>query len=73
MEFVLKSSTLRLQQLFAKIKMFLKIGKSLIKGLKQLSFSLKLSEELNLSFGMDLSEFSNSLTSEVGALVFFKV
>lgn len=49
------------------------IGKSLIKDLKPLNFSLKLLKELNLSFGMDLLEFSSSLTSEVEVLAFSKV
>lgn len=73
MEFVLKSLTLKLLQLSAKIRMFLMIGKSLIKDLKPLNFSLKLLKELNLSFGMDLLEFSSSLTSEVEVLAFSKV
>lgn len=73
MEFVLKSLTLKLLQLFAKIRMFLMIGKSLIKDLKLLNFSLKLLKELNLSFGMDLLEFSSSLTLEVEVLAFSKV
>lgn len=49
------------------------IGKFLIKDLKLLNFSLKLLKELNLSFGMDLLEFSSSLTLEVEVLAFSKV